>query len=98
MASEPSGLTLDVVQRLQTIQVIELSLSDEGDEDEMALNVTAIMQAYRSGQLEWNPGLVTYWSKGVQLYERRVFDWKEFYIINQKHNGQKGFWVEGVSD
>lgn len=96
MASRyPDGLSWDVVQRLDTLEGILGHLRESGDEFDQSANVEALIKAYRSGQLEWT-GLVTYWSKGVQLCQPRPFDWDEFEAINRKHKGSSAFWVEGV--
>ncbi|KAG0154482.1 hypothetical protein PDIDSM_50 [Penicillium digitatum] len=96
MDLEPAGLSWPVVQRLQTLQGTLEWLQSENDKYELVGNVTNIMAAYRSGHLRWNPGLVTYWSKGVLLCQPRPFRWNEFDIINAQHDGHTGFWVEGL--
>ena len=96
IALEPAGLTWPVVQRLNTLKGILEHILSENDQYEVVGNVTNIMAAYRSGKLSWNPGLVTYWSKGVQLCQPRPFRWDEFNLINAEHQGHKGFWVEAV--
>jgi hypothetical protein len=96
MALEPPGLSYPVVQRLQTLKGMLAWLDSEGDQFELADNVKSIIEAYRSGQLKWNPHLVTYWAKGVQLCQPRPFRWNECDLINAQREGQKGFWVEGV--
>ncbi|CAG8902680.1 unnamed protein product [Penicillium egyptiacum] len=96
MALEPVGLSWPVVQRLDTLKKMLEWLHSENDEYDLVGNVTNIMAAYRSGQLRWNPGLVTYWSKGVQLCQPRPFRWDEFDFINAKHEGHTGFSVEGL--
>lgn len=96
MALEPAGLSWPVVLRLQTLQGTLAWLQSENDQYELVANVTNIMAAYRSGQLRWNPGLVTYWSRGAQLCHPRPFRWDEFKIINAQYAGHTGFWVEGV--
>ncbi|CAI7598174.1 unnamed protein product [Penicillium crustosum] len=96
MALEPAGLSWAVVLRLQTLQGSLAWLQSENDKYELVANVTNIMAAYRSGQLRWNPGLVTYWSRGAQLCHPRPFRWDEFKIINAQYAGHTGFWVEGL--
>ncbi|KAF4772209.1 hypothetical protein HAV15_004948 [Penicillium sp. str.  len=98
MALEPAGLSWPVVLRLQTLQGTLAWLQSENDQYELVANVTNIMAAYRSGQLRWNPGLVTYWSRGAQLCHPRPFRWDEFKIINAQYAGHTGFWVEGVQE
>ncbi|KAJ5521045.1 hypothetical protein N7463_001498 [Penicillium fimorum] len=95
MAEEKPGLSWPVVQRLKTLNSMSNWLDSEGDEYELAPNVTNLIETYRSGQLKWNDGLVTYWAKGVQLCQPRPFKWNEYELISDQHHGQKGFWVEG---
>ncbi|CAG8198880.1 unnamed protein product [Penicillium nalgiovense] len=95
MAAEPVGLSWSVVLRLDTLTTMLEWLSSKNDEWDLVGNVTNVMAAYRSGNLRWTPGLVTYWSKGVQLCQPRPFKWDEFDFINAKHDGHTGFMVEG---
>ena len=95
-ALEPAGLSWPVVQRLNTLTGILEHILSENDQYEVVGNVSNIMTSYRSCQLRLNPGLVTYWSKGVQLCQPRPFRWDEFNLINSEHQGHKGFWVEAV--
>lgn len=60
-------------------------------------NIDALINAYETKSLSWNPGLVTYWSGGRKLCEPRPFDWDEFEAINKANAGFKSFWTEGVS-
>jgi hypothetical protein len=96
MAKEP-GLSWKAVQRVQDLEGTLEFLEEEGDDDKQISNVRSLLDAYRSRKLEWNVGLVTYWSYGEQLCQPRPFDWEEFREINRQHEGHQGFWVEGVS-
>ncbi|OQE13280.1 hypothetical protein PENFLA_c051G03065 [Penicillium flavigenum] len=96
MAAEPVGLSWPVVQRVDTLTKMLEYLRSGNDECDLIGNVTNIMAAYRLGNLRWTPGLVTYWSKGVQLCQPRPFKWDEFDFINAKHDGVTGFMVEGL--
>ncbi|KAJ5153665.1 uncharacterized protein N7500_009104 [Penicillium coprophilum] len=96
MSSEAPGLSWPVVQRLKSLREMLEWLSSKGDEYESAANVAGLIEAYESGKLKYNRGLVTYWSHGVQLCEPRPFRWDECDLISAEHDGQKGFWVEGV--
>ncbi|KAJ5159992.1 uncharacterized protein N7482_006996 [Penicillium canariense] len=102
------GLSLSVIRRLDVLKDMERQLQAKlqateakeakKEEDRGHLsNIIAIMAAYRSRELEWNPGLVTYWSHGVQLCQPRPFHYEEFLRVNQEHNGHTGFWVEGLT-
>lgn len=95
--SEPRGLDLKVVHRLQSLGLIRRHLKDTNDEFQELPNVRAIMKAYRSGKLEWGNGTVTYWAGGKMLGEPRAFDWDECVKLNEETKEQGGFWVEGVS-
>ncbi|KAJ5494435.1 hypothetical protein N7463_010522 [Penicillium fimorum] len=59
-------------------------------------NIEALLTACKSGELEWHTGLVTYWSRGVQICQPRRFDRDEFEAINLHLHGGKGFWTEGL--
>lgn len=97
MQGEPKGLSRATYERLDTLKSIKQAIDGGHDPLQEKENVDAILKAYRSGQLEWIPDLVTYWSKGNQLCLPRRFDWDEFQVINEAHAGHKSFWVEGVS-
>lgn len=90
------GVSLPVAQRLEILESQEKYLIGRNDDLELLSNVRNIMSAYKSGELDWNPGLVTYWSHGKQLCEPKPFDLQEFSELNRKHAGHSGFWVEGV--
>lgn len=91
-------LSWDAIQRLHQLEDMRIDLESTEDEYEQLPNIEALIEAYQSGQLYWNTGLVTYWSKGVQISQPRPFDWDEFEAINSHHEGYKGFWTEGVID
>lgn len=93
---EPEGLSILTLQRIKSLEEIVELLEAEGDEQCQIDNILGILEAYRRKSLEWT-GLVTYWSHGKQLCQPRPFDWDEFEAINEKYNGHKDFWVEGVS-
>jgi hypothetical protein len=93
-ASEP-GLSWEVVLRLESLKSIREELTSE-DPTEQLPNVDAIIAAYRSGELTWRPGYVTFWSKGKKLGRVKKFDVDDFLKVNKEHEGHKGFWVEGV--
>lgn len=101
IAAEPGhtgqGLSWEVVQRLHSLKGIETWLSDREDDVKLLSTIKEIKDAYRSGKLGWNHGLVTYWSHGQQISQPRPFNWDEFTRINKMHDGNEGFWVEGVS-
>lgn len=96
LTSEPSGLSLQVVQRLHDLKAIEQALM-ERDLWKQLPNVQSLMAAYRSKRLIWREGLVTYWSRGSQICKPKQFKWDEFERTNREYDGYKGFWVEGVS-
>ncbi|KAJ5729658.1 uncharacterized protein N7483_004166 [Penicillium malachiteum] len=88
-----NGLPIEVVERLEGLNSIRQAL-EKKDEYEQLPNVIAIMEAYTSRKIRLC-GLVTYWSKGVQLCQPRPFSWDECVALNMHHQGSKGFWVEG---
>ncbi|KGO36714.1 hypothetical protein PEX1_026270 [Penicillium expansum] len=91
-------LSWDTIQRVHALEAMKTDLTSTADECEQLPNIEALLEAYKSGELDWNNGLVTYWSKGVQISQPRPFDWDEFEAINSHHEGHKGFWTEGVMD
>ncbi|KAJ5547391.1 hypothetical protein N7494_004976 [Penicillium frequentans] len=92
---EDSALSEAVVQRLESLDDLWESIYKAGDRFEQLVNIEAVMDAYRSGELQWN-GLVTYWSFGSQLCQPRPFNWDEFEAINERYEGSMSFWTEGL--
>lgn len=90
------GVSLKVAERLEILESHRQFCIDTNDELELLSTVENLITAYKSGMLEWNPGLITYWSHGKQLCQPRPFDIQEFARVNKEHNGSSGFWVEGV--
>jgi hypothetical protein len=90
-------LSPEVIDRLHYLELMKKDLERGTDENKQIPNIKAILKAYRTLQLDWNSGLVTYWSNGVQICQPRPFDWDEFEAINLVYNGKEGFWTEGVS-
>lgn len=97
VSAEPEGLGLKVVQRLRELEAMKTDLEENDDDPNQLPNIIALLKAYRSGELDWQPGLVTYWSKGLQICEPRGFDWDELEVIGEAHREEGGFWTEGVS-
>lgn len=91
-------LSWETVQRVHELETIKTDLASTTDDYEQLPNIEALLEQYKSGELDWNTGLVTYWLKGAQVSQPRPFDWDEFEAINSHHQGYKGFWVEGVID
>ncbi|KOS43716.1 hypothetical protein ACN38_g5396 [Penicillium nordicum] len=89
-------LSWETVQRVYELQMMKTDLESTTDDEEQLQNIEALLKAYKSGALDWNAGLVTYWMKGAQISQPRPFDWDELEAINAHHEGDKGFWVEGV--
>jgi hypothetical protein len=88
----------DFILRIHELETMRTDLKNSGDSSKQLQNIKALLSAYRSGRLDWNPGLVTYWSNGVQICQPRLFEWDEFELVNSEHEGNKGgFWTEGVS-
>jgi hypothetical protein len=96
-AAEPGISDWNVVQRLSALRVCYETLKKGPDGFGLKKTAKAVMEAYRSGRLTWNEGLVTYFSKGKQISQPRRFIYEEFVEISDAHDGSTGFWVEGVS-
>lgn len=98
IASEPAGLSMAVITRLETLKNMKKIYERDGDRNGQLPNVEALIKAYREGELTWSEnGEVTYWSKGKQLSQPREFDFDELTKFNCKYDTGTGFWVEGVS-
>lgn len=98
IASEPAGLSMAVITRLETLKNMKKIYERDGDRNGQLPNVEALIKAYREGELTWSEnGEVTYWSKGKQLSQPREFDFDELTKFNRKYDTGTGFWVEGVS-
>lgn len=109
--SEPDGLSVQVIARLKTLEIIKKNLAGKGDEYNQMANVKAIMKHYRAKgreNLEWKAGYVTYWANGSTLSDNyEVFDWQRFRDLSDEYvkscrtrtnpNPKAGIWVEGVS-
>ncbi|KAJ6031250.1 hypothetical protein N7540_001982 [Penicillium herquei] len=94
------GKSLNVAYRLETLKECLDFIKKNSDVDtkyKQRKNVEALIKAYKSGKIDWNPQLVTYWSHGKQICQPRPFDWDEFLFANEKHEGWEGFWVEGYN-
>ncbi|KAJ5102764.1 hypothetical protein N7532_003293 [Penicillium argentinense] len=94
IAIEPAGLSWDVIQRINCLKSMEEDLQKEDPYDQRQ-TVRALMMAYRTKKLDWNPGLVTYWVKDRQISQPRLFNWDEFDQIKWKYAKDIAIWVEG---
>lgn len=94
---EPEGLSWPVIRRIDTLKQSRTHLAEQGDPYDQIINLDAVLEAYRKGELKWIDGLVTYWSHGKQICQPRPFYWDEFEAINDKYQGTTSFWTEGVS-
>ncbi|KAJ5155282.1 hypothetical protein N7492_008085, partial [Penicillium capsulatum] len=92
---EDKNHSWEVIQRINSLKSLRANLKN-GDPNGEMINVKALLKAYRKGNLLWNSGLVTYWSKGRQLCQPRRFDWDEFEAIGDKYEYRKAMWVEGI--
>jgi len=109
--SEPEGLSIEVITRLKTLEIIHKALAEQGDEYKQSANIEAIMKHYRSqgsDNLSWKNGYVTYWANGVLLSdEMEILNWERFRELSNAHvescktetdhDPTTGIWVEGVS-
>lgn len=98
MRAEPEGLSWEVVQRLDSLKKIQKSLEEHGDRNKNGPNVSALIAAYRSKELEWfSDDTVTYWAHGKKIGGPKKINMKELLALSTKA-GSKGFWVEGVTE
>lgn len=91
-------LSLETIRRVHELEMMKTYLASTTDDYQQLPNIEALLEAYKSGELDWNTGLVTYWLKGTRISQPRPFDWDEFEAINSHYQDYKGFWVEGVID
>ncbi|CAG8169889.1 unnamed protein product [Penicillium olsonii] len=97
LMSKMPDVSLKVALRLKALEGSLAWVQETGDEFNVACSLEAIIDAYKSGSLDWVDGLVTYWNKGVQLCQPRPFDWREFYHLYALHKGSEtGFHTEGL--
>ncbi|EKV09407.1 hypothetical protein PDIP_64890 [Penicillium digitatum Pd1] len=93
--SEPSSLSWEVVQRLDSLKKVQKSFEELGNDNGNLSNLLAIMAAYRSGDLVWDENTVTYWAHGRMVAGPKKMVMKEFLALSQK-DGPYGVWVEGM--
>ncbi|KAK4867624.1 hypothetical protein LT330_001134 [Penicillium expansum] len=93
--SEPSGLSWEVVQRLDSLKKVKQSFDELGQDNGNTSNVLAIMDAYRSRRLVWDENKVTYWVHGKMVAGPKKMDMEEFLTLSQEL-GPHGIWVEGM--
>ena len=94
--SEKEGLSLETVARIKNLEFIKQHLETKDEWGQLG-NLNGILNAYRSGEVTWTGGLVTYWSDGKCLVDHPIdFEWDDV----DKYNAISGdhvLWVEGVS-
>lgn len=93
---EYPGLSWEAVQRISQLKAIGRWLEGNGDKFKLIPTVLAVINSYESGDLEWNAGLVSYWSHGQKVAEPRPFKAEEFMKLSKEYKGNEGFWVEDV--
>ncbi|KAJ5721161.1 uncharacterized protein N7483_009095 [Penicillium malachiteum] len=95
---ENKGLDLYVIYRLKDLEGMKNQLENNGDKRKLLPNINAIIKAYRSDELAWQDGLVTYWAKGKNVSgQPKEFTWENYDFYCKKHGGgSKDFWVEGL--
>ncbi|CAG8362777.1 unnamed protein product [Penicillium salamii] len=95
-------LSFAVIKRLHGLEAMKADLEGARDASnpshalKQLTNINALLEAYRSKELDWNDGLVTDWSNGVQICQPRNFDWDEFEVINSEYRDEGVFWTEGL--
>jgi hypothetical protein len=53
-------LSWETVQRVHELETMKTDLASTTDDYEQLPNIGALLEAYTSGELRWNTGLVTY--------------------------------------
>lgn len=77
---------------------LKLMLAEPSVGHNHRVNILAVLEKYRSGELQVAPGFVTYWVKGEQLSEPKPKDLEETVRLAHANDSEKGcFWVEDVS-
>lgn len=96
LKAEP-GLEWDVVVRLQTLKQMAEFVDALGDPNRLLSCITSVISAYRSKELTWDEGKVTYWRDGKLVGgPPSIFEWDRFRELNSDNEGE-GFWIEPVS-
>ncbi|KAJ5736052.1 uncharacterized protein N7483_001177 [Penicillium malachiteum] len=95
-AGPDAAFGVPVLARLQTLKAALKHIDEWGDVFQQKRNIEGIMKAYRSFDLWYYPGRVTYWYRGRQVAGPENFEWSRYlsYYNSPDHNG-KEFCVEG---
>ncbi|KAJ5378406.1 hypothetical protein N7509_011525 [Penicillium cosmopolitanum] len=90
----PLDLDSAVAIRLRDLKNVREDLKNNGDKRNLLSTVNALIEAYMSKGLNWNDGLVTYWSKRKKVCDGpKEFTWKDFDLYSEMHQGHQSFWV-----
>ncbi|KAK2742748.1 hypothetical protein FQN55_007689 [Onygenales sp. PD_40] len=88
---EPLGLSKDVYQRIWCLkQPVEY---DELIPISSKINTDAILEAYRAGKLEIQPGMVSVWVDGKQITPLMPEDWDKLCPLWEQYKGH-AIWLE----
>lgn len=91
------GLTLATAKRVEGLESLVAHIEKRRDPGRILLNLMTIKEAYKAKEMEYEPGLVTYWSRGVQVGGPAQFSLEDFLKhCRENGGGGKAFWVEGV--
>jgi hypothetical protein len=93
MRSEPEGLNFEVCQRLDVLKRTCQHLEEKNATHPQLPHIKAVIEAYRSGMLNIEEGMVTYWAGGIQLCEPTLSSWDQF----SKSTDQQKLWLEQAS-
>lgn len=99
-ASQPQGLSLDVVRRLESLEAIKNYCKDKPGKvnQDSCLNIKGLKAAYRSKKIDWyNGNKFTIWQYGKLV--RGPIDVKSANLqdLYEEFEEREGLWVEGVS-
>ncbi|KAJ5723426.1 hypothetical protein N7488_001461 [Penicillium malachiteum] len=84
-----------ILARLNVLTAALKHIEEWGDVFHQKRNIEGIMKAYRSFDLWYTPGLVTYWYKGRQIGGPEKFEWSAYLEYYNDHNG-KEVCIEGI--
>ncbi|KAK2761489.1 hypothetical protein FQN53_007689 [Emmonsiellopsis sp. PD_33] len=95
--SEPPGLQPIVYYRILCLQEIPVNRLDP----ELKRNIDAVIYAYRTRRLQFNPGRVTFWWRGERVEDlvfqtERSFDYDRAFFEYKRILGDGVLWRERV--
>ncbi|KAL2222225.1 hypothetical protein M432DRAFT_601874 [Thermoascus aurantiacus ATCC 26904] len=94
---ELEGLTQAVYKRIHSLKSF-LSLPYLPADSPCRINAEAVLAKYRSGELQVEPGMVTCWAYGKQLYGPKPRDIEDMFEVAKANGGDRQcLWVEDAT-